>query len=141
MANFGALETPEPLKEDLIDLYRFAVLLTGSPERARHAIKQALLDPTGELPQLRGDRHRKAWMVNRIRHLTAAETPEADRTVPGCFARLAEPARSALALFYLDFLSIRDMAQILKMPVEELAKLLGEARGHLRQLAEGVRRA
>lgn len=77
-------------------------------------------------------------MAARIRKLTEEKTaPEATgRGVPGRFARLAEPERSALALFYLDFLSIRDMAQVLKMKVEDLARLLGEARLNLRRLAE-----
>lgn len=142
IAIFGDLELGDSLKKDLVDFYRFAVLLTGSDDRARSAITEALVDPANELPQLRSERHRKAWMVTRIRKTAAtasgASSEPARDGFSGLFSTLAEPERSAMALFYLDFLSIRDMAQVLKMEVDDLARVLGEARLKLRTLSEGA---
>ncbi len=49
------------------------------------------------------------------------------------FHGLPEPERSALALFYLDFFTVAEIAELLKMTLETLAETLGAARGLLAQ--------
>lgn len=112
---------------------------------------ETLAEVEPQLAQFRSETSRQAWMVARIRerclrnHGDAAPGPRLLRTEPEQGARpeilaieayllaqrfhaLPEPERSALALFYLDFFSVAEIAQLLKMKLEELAEVLGRAR-------------
>lgn len=107
--------------------------------------------------QLEGFRHqgnRQAWLALRIRERCLRNVPsEAENPAPRLmreeaggvrqllgieayilarhFHGLAEPGRSALALFYLDLFTPVEIAQLLKMHLEELGTTLAGARAAL----------
>lgn len=111
----------------------------------------------GELAQIRSETSRRAWLAARIRERClgeerdAAPAPRLLREAPeGAspgevleieaylvaqrFHQLAEPGRSALALFYLDFFTNEEIAKLLKVHEDQLADALGAARAQLRGL-------
>ena len=51
----------------------------------------------------------------------------------GRFSKIPEPGRSALALLYINHLSVQEIAQILQLSLEELAEATGAARSILQQ--------
>jgi DNA-directed RNA polymerase specialized sigma24 family protein len=56
------------------------------------------------------------------------------------FHQLPEPERSALALFYLEFFTTEEIAQLLKMDAELLSSTLGAARELLQTSLHELRR-
>lgn len=141
----------------LAEFYRFALLLTGNANSAEQVMAETLAEVESQLAQFRNDTSRKAWLATRIRERclknNAAAPPAAPRllrddtetgTKPEVleieafllaqrFHALPEPERSALALFYLEFFTPDDIAQLLKMDVELLSDTLGAARDLLQQ--------
>lgn len=107
--------------------------------------------------QLEGFRHqgnRQAWLALRIRERCLKNVPsDAESPAPRLvreesgelgqllgieayilarhFHGLAEPGRSALALFYLDLFTPVEIARLLKMHLEELGVTLAGARAAL----------
>jgi DNA-directed RNA polymerase specialized sigma24 family protein len=53
------------------------------------------------------------------------------------FRQLPEPERSALALFYLDLFPPPEIAQLLRVDLEELGEILSRGRSELRRLLNG----
>jgi len=121
---------------------------------------EALVKAESELPQIRNECSRRAWFVNRIRESCgvangqAAPAPRLLRE-PGDAARveileieaylvaqhfhqLAEPGRSALALFYLDAFTHEEIAKLFRMTGEQLADTLADARLRLQRLLRGA---
>ena len=96
----------------LAEFYRFALLLTGNIRAAEQVMAETLAEVALHVAQVRSETGRQAWFIQRI---------------------LPEPERSALALFYLDFFTIAEIAELLKMNVETLAETLAAARGLLEQ--------
>ena len=116
-----------------------------------------------QLSQFRNETSRQAWLVARIRERclknNESATPAALRLVrddtdtaekPAVlkieafllaqrFHLLPEPERSALALFYLDFFTVDEIAGLLKMEVEGLSDTLAAARQLLQQSLRGLR--
>jgi DNA-directed RNA polymerase specialized sigma24 family protein len=113
--------------------------------------------------QFRNETSRQAWLVARIREKclknNESTAPAAPRLVrddsdavekPAVlkieafllaqrFHLLPEPERSALALFYLDFFTVEQIAELLKMEVEGLSDTLGAARQLLQESLRGLR--
>jgi len=140
------------LAQSLPQLYRYCFLMTGDSTRAIEAFQNtlreaALLASHGHLPPDR------LWAFHEARHrclesarddvqpesTTLAEEPIA----PDAVARVAhldaeqlaawisaapEPQRSALAFFYLNEFSHREMQNLLDVKMNELANLISHGR-------------
>jgi DNA-directed RNA polymerase specialized sigma24 family protein len=157
--NLHSLETATIPSPVVADFYRFALLLTGDAKAAERALGRAMGEIEAELGSLRSAASRNAWLVVRLRQLCkelAAEAPieEAPRLLRAeeaavesgefleieafifaqRFHRLVEPERSALAVFYLELLSLEDAAKLFSMPLEQWCATLGRARAALREI-------
>lgn len=147
----------------LAEFFRFALLLTGRSPAAESVMADTLAEVEVHLDQMRSEANRQAWLARRIRERCLknnldSPSPAAPRLLrmdpaPGAvpeilgieayilaehFHRLAEPGRTALALFYLDLLSPEEIGKLLKMSMEELGVTLAEARGALRNSLQGA---
>lgn len=153
------LQTPPPpnTNNTIAEFYRFALLLTGSIKAAEMVMAETLAEVAFQISQVRSETGRQAWFVQRIREhclknneSSPPVAPRLDRTddAPGerprvlkieafllaqRFHALPEPERSALALFYLDFFTITEIAELLKMSAETLAETLAAGRVLLAQ--------
>lgn len=147
------MQTPLFPSPTLAEFYRFAVLLTGSIQTAEKVMAETLAEVEGQLAQFRNETSRQAWLTARIRERCLRisngaepaprllrEPDEAGKyellhieayLMAQRFHRLPEPERSALALFYLDFFSIAEIAKLLKVHEDDLATILGRARSLL----------
>ena len=151
------MQTPPIPNTAIAEFYRFALLLTGSIKTAEQVMADTLAEVATQIGQVRNEKGRQAWFVQHIRErclknnesappaaprlvradAAAGEKPrvlkiEAFLLAQRCHA-LPEPERSALALFYLDFFTVAEIAELLKMSLETLAETLGAARGLLEQ--------
>ena len=144
----------------LAEFYRLALLLTGNGKKAESVMAETLHEVEPQIAQFRSETSRQAWLATRIRERCLnnqnGDPPPAPRLLreelePGDkpeilpieayllaqrFHTLREPERSALALFYLEFFTTTEIAQILKMDPEELCAALGRARGMLQEALE-----
>ena len=141
----------------IAEFYRFALLLTGSIKAAEQVMAETLAEVAVHVAQVRSETGRRAWFVQHIRERCLKNNESAPPTAPRLnrtdaapgekprvlkieafllaqrFHALPEPERSALALFYLDFFTVAEIAELLKMSLETLAETLGAARGLLTQ--------
>ena len=139
-------------KNTIAEFYRFALLLTGNAKAAEQVMAETLTDVESHLAQLRNETTRQAWLAARIREHclknhsgdgTPAPRLVREEEQPGAepailqieafllaqrFHALPEPERSALALFYLEFFTVAEIAELLKMDVAALSDTLGHAR-------------
>jgi len=146
----------------LAEFYRFALLLTGNARSAEQVMAETLADVESQLSEFRNETSRQAWLAARIRErclknnasappaaprllrdeADPAEKPEVLKIEAFLLAQrfhlLPEPERSALAFFYLDFFTVEEIAQLLKMDVELLSDTLGAARQLLRESLRGL---
>ena len=153
------MQTPPPpnTSTTIAEFYRFALLLTGSIKTAELVMAGTLAEVAFQISQVRSETGRQAWFVQRIREhclknneSAPPAAPRLDRTddSPGesprvlkieafllaqRFHALPEPERSALALFYLDFFTIAEIAELLKMSTETLGETLAAGRALLAQ--------
>ena len=158
----AALQTALFPSATLAEFYRFALLLTGNAKSAEKVMAETLAEVEAQLSQFRNETSRQAWLATRIRERclenNASAPPMAPRLVrddtesgekPAVlkieafllaqrFHMLPEPERSALALFYLEFFSADEIAQLLKMDVELLSDTLGAARVLLQDSLRGL---
>ena len=131
------METSSSPDRIISELYRFAILLTADHALAGSALIEVLSDATGRLAEIRTDKARTLWLVGRVRECclrSAGPAGEQDGEVPGIarhFHSMAEPGRSAAALFYLDLLAVEDVAQLLGMSLEQLSSSMAGTRGVL----------
>ena len=152
-----ALQTALFPSAALAEFYRFALLLTGNAKSAEQVMAETLAEAESQLAQFRNETSRQAWLATHIRDRclknNASGPPSAPRLLrddtetgekPAVlkieafllaqrFHMLPEPERSALALFYLEFFTIEEIAHLLKMDVELLSDTLGAARELLEQ--------
>ena len=141
----------------LAEFYRFALLLTGSASNAEQVMAETLAEAESQLAQLRNETSRLAWLAARIRERCLKNNASAPPAAPRLlreeseavaksevleieafllaqrFHALPEPERTALALFYLEFFTAEEIAQLLKMDVEVLSETLGAARDLLQK--------
>ena len=124
---------------------------------------ETLSEVETQLDQIRTEANRLAWLAQRIRERClknnvenpvpvvprllridgpAGAVPEVLAIEAYILAEhfhcLAEPGRSALALFYLELFSPDEIAKLLKMNLEELGQTLAEARGALQNSLRGA---
>jgi DNA-directed RNA polymerase specialized sigma24 family protein len=159
------LETASLPNATLAELYRFAWLLSGDAKGAECILGAALAGLEPKLDQVRSAKSRNLWLVRRIRqtcleHFAGAAAPvelaprllrEDEALVFGEILEieayivaqhvhaLAEPGRTALALFYLDLVSTSDAAELLGLPLEEYCETVGRARMGLHAAMSGSR--
>ena len=147
----------------LAEFYRFALLLTGCSAAAESVMVETMAEVETQLDQIRTEANRQAWLAQRIRERCLKNNLENPVPVvprllrvepaPGAvpevldieayilaehFHCLAEPGRSALALFYLDLFTPEDIGKMLKMNLEELGATLASARGGLQNSLRGA---
>jgi hypothetical protein len=123
----------------LTELHRLACLLRGDAALAGDDLAAVIEDGEAELAQLRSEKAALALLVRRLRARAAAApageaTPAKDDTalLLRRFSALAEPERSALALFYLGLFPIDEIAGLMGVELDELAAQIGRARAALR---------
>jgi len=140
------LELPISTQE-LASIYRFACLLTSDRAAAEQAVVGAIAECAAQIEGCRNAVTRLACLLAAVRarcaaaHKSLASAP----TTAGALSHenenaallqkigaLPEPERTAIALFYLGILSVRDIASFLKISLEELSGILGRARANLR---------
>lgn len=140
--------------------YRLAVRMLDDRTEAEDAVQDALYKAWQALPRFRGDAKFATWIyrivwttcVDRTRRREASlplevdpadanpdhdpeqhwETRETRRTVEDALRRLSLPYRTALTLFYIEDLSIRDIAAIVGLPLSTVKTHLLRARNALR---------
>jgi DNA-directed RNA polymerase specialized sigma24 family protein len=158
-----ALQTAPFPSATLAEFYRFALLLTGNARSAERVMAETLTEVAAQLEQFRNETSRRAWLATRIRERCLKNNADAPPAAPRLvrddtetgeplavlkieayllaqrFHLLPEPERSALALFYLEFFNIDEIAQLLKMDVEALSDTLAAARQLLQQSLRGLR--
>lgn len=147
----------------LAEFYRFALLLTGSVLAAESVMAETLAEVETQLDQIRTEANRQAWLALRIRERCLKNNlenpvpvvPRLLRVEPMAgavpevlgieayilaehFHCMAEPGRSALALFYLDLFSPKEIGKLVKMNLEELGATLTEARKTLQNSLRGA---
>lgn len=145
--------------ENITELFRFALLLTGDADEAGDLLVSAVGEMPDELMQLRAEKNRTVWLLRKIRDGAGSRMagrttgdPAAQRDaedmrafhslkenlggsdpLPARLAALPEPERSTLALFYLDLLQPPEQAQFFGIHIEELSERLRCARQLLRK--------
>jgi DNA-directed RNA polymerase specialized sigma24 family protein len=141
--------------EDLTGIYRFAVLLTGVPRTAQAVVLEVFADAGEKINHFRSGKSCEVWLVAKVRNrLLRNPTPAAKQSAPENseispqisvdlnpaalalaqrFSKIPEPGRSALALLYINHFSVQEIAQILQIPLEEMAEATGAARALLEQ--------
>jgi RNA polymerase sigma factor (sigma-70 family) len=143
-------------------LFRFALSLTRAEADARDLTQQAFYVWATKGYQLRDCSKAKAWLFTtlhraflasrrthtRFRHYTLEDVPIHD--LPACapdfvnavdspqvlaaLAKVDAVYQAALALFYLEDWSYREIAQILEVPVGTVKSRISRGIGQLRQL-------
>ncbi len=150
------------LSRSLPQLYRFCFLMTGDAAKALEAFQNTLREAAllAARRQLPDDR---LWCFHEARHQCLLITqndvqPESHdvpeeaiaTNAPGRVAQLEpsqlaawisaapEPQRSALAFYYLNQFSHREMQNLLDVKMEELASLISHGRAQFQAWLNGV---
>jgi len=111
-------------------LYRLLMIRTGQHAEAERALNETLSLSLQESNRTPG-RPAFAHLFQRALEfpVTPDRAPESDLSGwPLALHHLPEPERSALTLFYLEIFSPRELANILGLEIEELARIIGAAR-------------
>ncbi len=125
---------------------------------------EILVEAEMQISQLRNETSRHAWLATRIRERCLKNNEAAPPAAPRLlrddpetgeepavlkieafllaqrFHALPEPERSALALFYLEFFNVEEIARLLKMDEEVFSETLGAARQLLQDSLRDLRR-
>ena len=123
--------------EDLTRLYRFTLLLTGDELSAQQVLYDACLDCAPRIGSYRTEDGRLACLMGSVRGkaraaAVAASAPVCEvRVIARAFATLPEEERVALAGLYSGLLPARELAEVLKMSLEEMGRTLQSARERL----------
>jgi hypothetical protein len=121
--------------QEIAGIFRFAVLLSGSPQAARAAVLEFLPAVAEKIEQMRDENKCKLWLMTRLRERLLKISPQpdiAESVEPAArFSQIPEPGRSALALLCLDLFSAADIEQILQIPLEKMPAALDKARSFL----------
>ena len=117
--------------EDLTRLYRFALLLTGDEGAAQQVLYDACVDCAARVGSIRNEESRLACMLGNVRQKAKLATPGEMRGIVRAFATLPEEERAALAGLYTGLLPARELAEALKISIEQLGRVLKSARERL----------
>lgn len=119
--------------EDLTRLYRFALLLTGDDGAAQQVLYDACVDCAARLGGYRNEECRLACVLGNIRQKARNAGAGESRGLFRSFATLPEEERAALAGLYTGLLPARRLAEVLKMPLEQMGRVLKSARERLKR--------
>jgi len=109
-------------------LYRLLLIRTGQRTEAERALNEALTQSprnSNSYANKEAELFRKALSMP----VTASQLPEKELTGWAlALHHLPEPERSAITLFYLEIFSPGELAGILGLEIEDLARMIGGAR-------------
>ncbi len=119
-----------------------ALLLTGDVNSAVRVLEEITAEGASHISQIRDTKRMAAWYVRRIREkaeilspaeseATSAELPVQVREIIARVHSLPEPDRTAVALFYLNRFTAREIAHLLKIRIEEFSACLERGRAAL----------
>ncbi|MDP9292475.1 MAG: hypothetical protein M3O82_08950 [Verrucomicrobiota bacterium] len=136
--------------DELRAIYLFALLITGDAAAAEDLVVEMSSACVAQLAQIRHRKHSRIWMIRQLRQawLNKDRPPTEKNDAPAddaaALAReisaLAEPARSAMALFYTGLLKSDDAADALDLSLEQFSASLGQARDLLQTNHEPAQR-
>jgi hypothetical protein len=109
-------------------LYRLLLIRTGQRTAAERALSETLTQP---LQSANGNPNKDMELFRKALNMpvTVLQSPETELTGwPLALHHLPEPERSAITLFYLEVFSPCDLAGLLGLEVEALARMIGGAR-------------
>ena len=136
-------------------IYRLARVMSGNDADALDLAQETFLAATRGLAGFRGEASAATWLVailrrqfvttlrrKRVREAAPRKeepvaTPEASGTAPDfgpALARLPEPVRTALVLFYYENMDYAAIARALDCPVGTVRSRLHEGRAQLRRM-------
>lgn len=132
-------------------VYRMALALTGHEADAEDLAQETLMAALGAIVRFRGGSSEATWLyailVNKVR--SRARRPRGEGRPPaeprerpveealGLLAKLPEAQRVTAALFYVEGLSVREVARATGVPGATVRWRLFRARRRLRRLLEG----
>ena len=143
----------DAVRRDQAMLYRVAYTLLHNGEDCNDALQDAVVNAWRWLHTLRDDAAFRPWMTRitvncakdmlRKRMLETVELPEAlaapaveDTALSDALARLKESLRLPLVLFYMEGLSIAEIAQAMRLPQGTVKNRLARGRKKLAELLE-----
>ncbi len=112
-------------------LYRLLLIRTGQHAEAERALNETLTQPVEDDA---GSPERKVELFRKALNLPVIVSQSPERELAGwplALHHLPEPERSAITLFYLEIFSPRDLAGLLEIGIEELARMIDGARQRL----------
>jgi hypothetical protein len=112
-------------------LYRLLLIRTGQRTEAERALKETLAQPLGRHSGHPNIEAELAELFRRALKMPVTISKSSENELAGwplALHLLPEPERSAITLFYLEIFSPRDLAGILGLEIEELARIIGGAR-------------
>ena len=143
----------DAVRRDQAMLYRVAYTLLHNGEDCNDALQDAVVNAWRWLHTLRDDAAFRPWMTRiivncakdmlRKRRLETVELPETlaapaveDTALSDALARLKESLRLPLVLFYMEGLSIAEIAQAMRLPQGTVKNRLARGRKKLAELLE-----
>ena len=136
-------------RENIVALYRFALLLTGTARSAGSLLTETLGECASQISQFRNNRGSLAFALKKLRE-NCQRAPAANGAAPEeplpewengkdplffawQFSTLPEPQRSALALLYLKVFTPQETADFLGLSLEDFSGMLAGARALLQE--------
>ena len=135
-------------------LLRIAMTRLASPADAEDAVQDVFLKLLTARPQFRDDEHEKAWLIRATLHRACDMARAAERrnlpletaeVLPG--GELPEPSpilsavqalpakySAVIHLYYYEGYSIKEIANLLRLPVPTVGTRLSRGRERLRQI-------
>ena len=131
-------------------LHRFAYRLSGSSADAEDLVQQAFLTAQTKLEQLRNPEKARSWLFTIVhntfrkqlrRHnptvfstLKTEPEPEGDSEVEAIAdADALQTALNELILFYFEYFSYKQIAEMLEIPIGTVMSRLSRGKAHLRE--------
>ena len=141
----------DAVRRDQAMLYRVAYTLLHNGEDCNDALQDAVVNAWRRLHTLRDEKAFRAWMTRitvncakdmlRRRRLetvelteTIAAPPVADPVLSDALARLKEGLRLPITLYYMEGLSVAEIAQAMRLPQGTVKNRLARGRKKLAEL-------
>ena len=141
----------DAVRRDQAMLYRVAYTLLHNGEDCNDALQDAVVNAWRRLHTLRDEKAFRAWMTRitvncandmlRRRRLetvelteTIAAPPVADPGLSDALARLKEGLRLPITLYYMEGLSVAEIAQAMRLPQGTVKNRLARGRKKLAEL-------